>query len=454
VTASAYALRAANADALAKGGTAGQMLTGTGSVPAWSGSPALSGNLTLVTPSTATTGNILKGANRFIHNFGSLNTFIGENAGNFTMTGSANTGSGAGALAGNSGGNLNTASGWNALASNATGSQNTATGINALAANTSGNYNTGYGANALSANTTGINNTATGRNALRLNSTGYSNVAVGVQALESNSTGANNAAVGTAALNGNDSGSLNTAIGDNALVSNVSGNNNIAVGYYAGSNLTTGANNIDIGSTGVAGESGTIRIGLPGFQSLAYIQGIYNAPALFNGATVFVEPDGRLGTNPSSRRYKDDIADMSEASNKLMNLRPVTFHYKNDHNPAGRTLQYGLVAEEVAAIYPGLVARSADGQIEAVMYQFLAPMLLNEYQRLQRTIEAQTVAMSKQATRIAELEQDRRTQVARIDALEMQALEVGTLKLQMAQVAQMQQQASRRDTLDAQLGLK
>jgi hypothetical protein len=70
-----------------------------------------------------------------------------------------------------------------------------------------------------------------------------------------------------------------------------------------------------------------------------------------------------------------------------MNLRPVTFHYKSDQNPAGRTLQYGLIAEEVAEVYPGLVAHSADGRIETVMYQFLPPMLLNEVQKQQRTIE-------------------------------------------------------------------
>jgi len=51
----------------------------------------------------------------------------------------------------------------------------------------------------------------------------------------------------------------------------------------------------------------------------------------------------------------------------------LTFHYKSDKNAKGRTLQYGLVAEEVAKAAPGLVARSADGKIETVYYQFLAP---------------------------------------------------------------------------------
>ena len=130
-----------------------------------------------------------------------------------------------------------------------------------------------------------------------------------------------------------------------------------------------------------------------------------------------IDSAGQLGTANSSRRFKDDIADMAESSSELMKLRPVTFHYKTDQNPAGRTLQYGLIAEEVAEVDPRLVARSADGQIETVLYQFLPPMLLNEYQKQQRTIQAQ-------AARIAELEQDRRVQAAKIASLEQQAARV------------------------------
>ncbi len=113
---------------------------------------------------------------------------------------------------------------------------------------------------------------------------------------------------------------------------------------------------------------------------------------------MLIDSQGQLGTASSSRRFKDDIAEMNAASDALMKLRPVTFHYTADRNPSGRRLQYGLIAEDVAEVYPGLVARSADGQVETVMYQFLPPMLLNEYQKQQRTIEAL-------ADHIAKLEQ-------------------------------------------------
>jgi hypothetical protein len=94
-----------------------------------------------------------------------------------------------------------------------------------------------------------------------------------------------------------------------------------------------------------------------------------------------------------------DISHMAGASSGLLNLRPVTFHYRADQNPAGGTLQYGLIAEEVAEVYPGLVVHSADGQIETVMYQFLPPMLLNEVQRQQRTIDARAAELARQTAR-------------------------------------------------------
>ena len=115
----------------------------------------------------------------------------------------------------------------------------------------------------------------------------------------------------------------------------------------------------------------------------------------------------------SSRRFKDEIADMDAASNALMKLRPVTFHYKTDRNASARTLQYGLVAEEVAEVYPGLIAHSRDGQVETVMYQFLPPMLLNEYQKLRRDFGAQAEEIATQRKVIADL----RAKTYEIDAL-------------------------------------
>lgn len=420
-------------------------------------SPNITGNVTLV-PSTPTAGNILKGADRFLHNFGTDNTFLGVNAGNFTLTGSSNTASGTGALFFNTTGNNNTASGARALLNNTAGSRNTAsgagalfnnnigtdntangeralfmntTGINntangagALLNNTTGGANTASGTTALFSNTTGISNTANGAGALFINTTGNYNTANGAGALRNNTTGSNNIANGFQALASNTVGNNNIATGFQALYSNTTGIGNIALGLGAGFNLTTGHNNIAIGNSGVAGEGNTIRIG-DADQTRAFIAGIRGVTTATAAIPVLVGTDGQLGTVSSSKRVKDDIADMGEASGVLMKLRPVTFHYKTDKNLKGRSLQYGLIAEEVNEIAPSLVARNAQGEIETVYYQHLVPMLLNEYQKQQRVIAAQTAELKLHKAELAR-------QTARVAALEQQAQEIVALKRELA----------------------
>ena len=68
---------------------------------------------------------------------------------------------------------------------------------------------------------------------------------------------------------------------------------------------------------------------------------------------------------------------MDKASNNLMQLRPVTFHYKEEHDPGEGRLQFGLIAEEVAEVYPELVVHDDEGNVKTVEYLKLPAMLLN-----------------------------------------------------------------------------
>jgi hypothetical protein len=174
----------------------------------------------------------------------------------------------------------------------------------------------------------------------------------------------------------NTTGNRNAALGQAALFSNTTGSNNIGLGTNAGLNLTTGSNNIDIGSGGLAAEANTTRIGTQGTQTRAFIAGISGTAV--SGSAVVVNGAGQLGIVVSSARYKHDIQDMGLKSSALLKLRPVTFRYNND--PAN-TLQYGLVAEEVARVYPELVTRGPDGKVQTVNYLTLTSMLLNELQK-------------------------------------------------------------------------
>jgi hypothetical protein len=275
----------------------------------------------------------------------------------------------------------NTAVGLGAL--NTTGQNSTAVGALALSARTSGNNNTAIGALSLQSNTTGTSNTAVGFEALSLNTSGSENIAVGEATLGSNLAGQGNTAIGFAALLSG-TGTQNTALGQNALSFLGGGNSNIAIGALAGGQLLgNNSNNILIGSTGLNTDSGAIRIGAADKQSSFYAAGV--AGSNVSGVPLLVDTaTGQLGIAASSRRFKKDIHDMDDASAGLMRLRAVTFRYQAPFADGSNPVEYGLIAEEVEQVYPDLVARSADGQIESVRYQVLDSMLLNEVQRLNR----------------------------------------------------------------------
>jgi hypothetical protein len=349
-----------------------------------------------------TNNNTVLGDDALINNTtGQANTAVGFNALDSNTLGVGNTAIGSSALAGNDTGSDNTATGVNALQTNSSGFNNTATGIGALMRNTTGIENTATGAAALQNNTTGNNNTATGEGALIANTTGHDNTATGGTALNGNTIGFNNTASGVSALVHNTSGSTNTAIGFAALSNNTFGSNNISVGQSAGANLTTGNGNIDIGNRGVAGESRTIRIGTQGTQSTTFMAGISGA-TVPTGIAVIVDSSGHLGTTTSSARFKEAVKPMDKASEAILVLRPVTFRYKHELDPAG-VPQFGLVAEEVEKVNPDLVARDADGKPYTVRYEAVNAMLLNEFlkehtkvEQLEKDVESKIAEQQKQ----------------------------------------------------------
>jgi hypothetical protein len=337
-----------------------------------------------------------------------------------------NTAVGFRALRSNTGGGSNTAIGYQALQNNIMGFGNTANGVQALFSNNTGQVNTATGLQALQDNTDGNNNTANGFIALGNNTHGSSNTADGNNALGGNTEGSDNTAIGSAALSSNMMSDGNTAVGSHALAS-ATGAVNIALGANAGINITSGDRNIDIGNAGDPGDSFTIRIGTGGIHTSTFIAGIFGQPAS-GGAAVFVTSDGKLGTNVSSRRFKDEIRPMDRASEAILALQPVTFRYKKEFDPAG-TAQFGLVAEDVEKVNPDLVVHDKEGKPYSVRYDQVNAMLLNEFlkehkafveeQRKVREQEATTIAlesrMEKQEAIIAQQQAKMETVLARLN---------------------------------------
>ena len=408
----------------------------------------------------------------FVNSSGNSNTFLGNLAGTANTTGSGDTFVGDSAGTANMTGNNNTFTGQNAGKANTVGSANVMVGLNAglLSADPAGGNsyntfvgtNTGYnstaGANTFlgysagSSTNTGSGNTAAGYDAGRSNTIGFDNVYYGSNA-DFNANGANTtgscntylgAAAGSSFAPGPFSRSNNTFVGCGAGQDNgdITGGNDIFIGAGAGTSELDVSNNIEIGSIGPAPEHGSLpchpgspcsnqiligavgQYGDPGTQIDTYVQGIWGAVPGNAGIVRFVCVDqkGKLWGSDyecdivvgiSSRRFKDQIADMGDSSSKLFQLRPVTFFYKPQYDDGSHSLQYGLIAEEVAGVYPEMVAYDKDGQPYSVKYQLLAPMLLNELQKQHTLVAEQQDVIKGQQEQIEEMQQ----RLSRLEAL-------------------------------------
>ena len=277
----------------------------------------------------------------------------------------------------------NTAEGQNALLSlNVnTGTNNTAVGWFSLRSNVEGQFNTAVGAGTLF-NNTAHRNTAIGGAALFSNTSGKFNTAVGMLSLFTNATGFNNTAIGDGALFNNATGNFNTAFGVDALRQSMS-NSNTAVGFHAGVNVINANNVICIGNVGV------------NTSNSCFIGQIWQQPG--GSQAVYVNSDGKLGALVSSARFKDEIKPITQASESIHRLRPVSFRYKAQVEPT-RPVGFGLIAEEVEKINPDLVTRDKEGKPLSVRYDQVNAMLLNEFLKAHSKLQEQEATITRRQT--------------------------------------------------------
>src|SRR6266550_4973732 len=325
---------------------------------------------------------------------GNQNTATGLRALFSDINGGYNTATGVSSLFSNTSGFFNVATGAYSLANNTTGLQNTAVGYAALFRNTMAEANCAFGEAALYHNVKAFVNNAFGVEALFNNLTGETNNAFGTGALFANTEGTSNNAFGHLALENNLTGVWNNAFGFNALDSNVSGSFNTAIGDSAGFDVT-GDGNVCIGE-GVFGETGV--------DDSTYIRNINTTAqpivAGVDGVTVDLTT-GRLGHGVSSQRYKEQIKPMDKASEMLFALKPVTYRYKKEIDPK-QTLDFGLIAEEVAKVSPELAIRDAKGQVANVRYNAINAMLLNEFLKEHQQVVEQQATIAELKSTVAQ----------------------------------------------------
>jgi len=368
-----------------------------------------------------------------MHNAGDRNTFLGQQSGTFLITGTDNVGVG-----------------YQASTQMLSGGQNTAVGSSTLTKATITTDSAAFGFSALKNQEAFVNfctpldpasmlppfpvclytgeaNTAIGSGALQESLTGSNNVAVGANALLSSTTRFNtsdcalfppsnsgNSAVGSAPSDWfcTFAADNNTALGTNSLANVSIGSNNIAVGINSGINSINGFGNIYIGNSGCVtspqfplvtfpekaigtdvNESWTIRIGDNDIHTDFFVAGVFSK-VLTTGSIVPVSINdrGELGTVVSSARFKQDIRPLNDdVLKKIMQLQAVVFRYKNDTE---NRENIGLIAEEVAQVFPELVIYD-QGKPLSIRYDLLAVLCIAALQRIeeQHTHTAHTVEL-------------------------------------------------------------
>ena len=301
---------------------------------------------------TLNSGVILKGEYSFLHDYqapGTVgnNTFLGINAGNFSMNGSFdessnNTGVGFTSLSSLTTGYYNSAFGDYSLGLNTTGIRNSAIGHQSLYNNTTGSHNTAVGNISLNSNTEGSNNSAFGSESLISNTTGNNNTGIGFQSLFANTTGVYNTAIGDGSLSSNIIGVSNTAVGVQSLKNNTVGNGITTVGVLSGSIITAGVNLICLGydSQPTSGNAtNQITLGNVDINSLrCNVQSI---------------------TSLSDARDKKNIKDLDLGIDFLMKIKPRLYNWdkrewytdnKSDGSKMKKEPTAGFIAQELDSV--------------------------------------------------------------------------------------------------------
>jgi hypothetical protein len=259
---------------------------------------------------------------------------------------------------------------------------------------TAANAQTGtiaIGSTALSALTSGARNLAIGYQALEDMTVGNDNIAIGYLALNGLTTDANanqNIAIGNYVMDvasNSASTAQNVCIGHNSGTL-LTGDDNTCVGNGSGATISSGQNNTIIGSGAdcVATHNNTTAIGY-GATSQAHntvTLGDGNVTAVYmaedSGATVHCA----AVTEGSSLEIKKNISEIESPLDKITKLRGIEFDYKETDEHS-----IGMIAEEVNEVFPELVTKNKDGEVEAMSYSRMTAVLLEAVKELSQEVK-------------------------------------------------------------------
>jgi len=201
-----------------------------------------------------------------------------------------------------------------------------------------------------------------------------------------------------------------------------------------GSGADVSANNLQnataVGYNTILTASNQVRLGNNSVSTL-FCKG---ADAGRSGGTyspLSVWSDGQIGYVTSSRRYKNNITPIENKTERLYDLRPVSYTYKGDS-----IRSFGLIAEEVAEVMPELVMYKKASEViagdssdklvpETVHYEKLPVLMLNELQKHEKLIkdmESIIVELQKQNTEILKQNAEMKREVEALKSITISKL--------------------------------
>jgi len=319
-----------------------------------------------------------------------------------------------------------------------TGSYSTSTAINNIFIgkntgqyNNTGDNNVFFGAYAGNKNTSGFSNIFIGDHSGQKNKQGSNNIFMGYTAGLKNTGGSNNIFTGYQAGYNSDNCFNNLFMGWRSGYDNISGNANVFLGYRSGYSNTVGSGNLYAGpSAGYSNQTGTNNIFLgqsAGYNETGsnklYIENsnsatpliygefdnnrlVINGNATHNPSNYTFYVNGTAGgaaswNSLSDRRLKTNIQTVPNALSKVLELRGVTYDWKDGREKGNRL---GFIAQEVAEILPQVV--NTTGEYYTMQYAPLTAVLVEAIQEQQQQIEKQQAVieqLQKQTAQIDEL---------------------------------------------------
>ena len=111
-----------------------------------------------------------------------------------------------------------------------------------------------------------------------------------------------------------------------------------------------------------------------------------------SGAYLYFDTAGFVHDASSDKRLKRDIAPLQNVLDRVMQLRPVSYHMRSDSHEA--PLRLGFIAQEVEPLFPEVVGEHAS--MKSVAYSEMVPITIGAILELNQKVDSENAALREE----------------------------------------------------------